>query len=125
MKKVVLTILMLCLALSARAASCVSSVVVTNGGDYPSITSLAVIFTGGGGSGASAVAYMSSLGGGEYKVSGVSVTLTGSYTGTPAVSFTLGGGAVARAVMSPCASFGFIPPQIISKLNNPVRGYSR
>lgn len=117
MKKTILTVVAFCLVLPAWSASCVSSVVVTSGGDYTGSISPTVVFTGGGGSGAAATAYMSSLGGGEYKVSSVSVTLPGSYTGTPAVSFTLGGGAVAHAVMSPCASFGFIQPQIISKLH--------
>ena len=129
MKRAILVVVAFCLVSPAWAASCVSSVVVTSGGDYASIISPTVVFTGGGGSGAAATAYMSPLGGGEYQVSSVHVTLPGSYTGTPAVSFTLGGGAVAHAVMSSCPSSGYvIPPQVISKLRTPVsiiKGYTR
>ena len=87
MRKLLLAAVLLWAA-SAWATCTVTSIYVTDAGDYSSATKPTVIITGPGSGGATATAYMVSIGGGEYGVSSIVVTLPGSYTGPVTISFS-------------------------------------
>ena len=75
-------------ASSAWAVCTVTNIYVTDPGDYSSSARPTVIISGPGSGGATATANMTPLGGGEYGVSSIVVTLPGSYTGPVTISFS-------------------------------------
>ena len=87
MRKYVLAALLLATP-NLWAVCTVTGIYVTDGGDYATITSPTIVITGPGAGGATATAFMAPLGGGEYGVSSIVVTLPGSYTGPVTISFS-------------------------------------
>ena len=87
MRKLIIAVLFL-LAAPCWAVCTVTGIYVTDPGDYSTSVRPTVIITGPGSGGATATAYMTPIGGGEYGVSSIVVTIAGNYTGPVTISFS-------------------------------------